>query len=212
MNYFEVLVEGGSDVPTVRELFERKFGLQEKIHFRIHPHKGRGRLPDNILAEADPKRPTLLDQLPAKLRGFSYLGRESCVVILVDADDTPPKQLLGELKAMLRRLPRKPENVVIRLAVEETESWFLADLGAVQKAFPKAKLQKLRNIPPDAIVGAWEMLADAIGIKRDEVTGRDKYGWAEKIAPYLNFDNPVSPSLESFVKDIQNNIDPNLMA
>lgn len=207
MNYFEVLVEGGSDVPTMRELFTRRFGLEEKIHFRIHPHKGRGRLPNNILAEPDPKHQTLLDQLPAKLRGFSYLGDDACVVVLVDADDTLCDQLLGELDLMLQRLPRKPNNVLFRLAVEETESWFIADTQAVQSAYPRAKLQRLRNIQPDAIVGAWEALADAIGAKRNEVTGADKFGWAEKIAPHLNFDTPFSPSLKELIKSLDECVD-----
>lgn len=206
MNYFEVLVEGGSDVPTMRELFTRKFGLEEKVHFRIHPHKGRGRLPNNILAEPDPKHQTLLDQLPAKLRGFSYLGDEACVVVLVDADDTPSDQLLGDLSAMLQRLPRKPKNVVFRLAVEETESWFIADTQAVLRAYPRAKVQRLRGIQPDAIVGAWEVLADAIGAKRADVTGADKYAWAEKIAPHLDFDLPTSPSLRELVEGVAANI------
>ena len=207
MNYFEVLVEGGSDVPTLRELFTRRFGLEEKVHFRIHAHKGRGRLPNNILAEPDRKHQTLLDQLPAKLRGFSYLGNEACVIVLVDADDTPSEELLGELDSMLRRLPRKPNNVLFRLAVEETESWFIADTQAVQSAYPRAMLQRLRNIQPDAIIGAWEALADAIGVKRKEVTGADKFGWAEKIAPHLDFDNPISPSLKELIDSVEGCID-----
>jgi hypothetical protein len=202
MKYFEVLVEGGSDVPTIRELLTRKFGLIEKVNFRIHPHKGRGALPTNPLAEPDPKRQTLLDQLPAKLRGFSYLGDDACIVVLVDADDTPCEQMLEDLTSMLQRLPKKPANVVFRLAIEETESWFIADIQALTTAYPKAKLQKLRNVQPDSIVGAWELLADAIGAKRKEVTGPDKFSWAEKIAPHLDFDNAASPSLRALVDGI----------
>lgn len=200
--YFEVLVEGSSDVPTIRELLIRKFGLDETTDFRIHPHKGRGAIPNNILAAPDPKRQTLLDQLPAKLKGFSYLGDEACVVVVVDADSTPPEDLLEELENMFQKLPRKPKNVVFCLAVEETESWFIADTQAVLKAYPKAKIQKLKNIPPDAVIGAWEAFADAIGLKRADVTGPEKFGWAEKVAPYLNFDDPVSPSLRSLINEL----------
>jgi hypothetical protein len=49
MTYFEVLVEGGSDVPALREILTRKFALEEGRDFRIHPHKGRGKLPVNPL-------------------------------------------------------------------------------------------------------------------------------------------------------------------
>ncbi len=202
MNYFEVLVEGSSDVPTIRELMTRRFGLEENVHFRIHPHKGRGKLPINPLGQPDLKHQALLDQLPAKLRGFSYLGDDACVVVIVDVDDTPCDQLLKELNDMLECLPRKPNRVLFRLAIEETESWFIADSHAVLKAYPKAKVQRLRSIQPDAVVGAWEVLAEALGAKREEVTGADKYVWAEKIAPHLDFDNPSSPSLKNLIDGI----------
>jgi hypothetical protein len=202
MSYFEVLVEGGSDVPAVQEIFTRKFGLQENVHFRIHPHKGRGKLPANPLANPDPKRQTLLEQLPAKLRGFSHQGDDTCVLVVVDVDDTPPTVLLAELNAMLAELSRRPKRVLFRLAIEETESWFIADDAAVLRAYPKAKVQKLRTIKPDAIIGAWEALAEAIGINPKEVTGIDKYSWATAIATHLDLDRPNSPSLKNLIESI----------
>lgn len=202
MTYFEVLVEGGSDVPAIREILTRKFGLNEENGFRIHPHKGRGNLPKDPLATPDPKHQALLDQLPAKLRGFSYLGDDVCVVVVVDVDNTPCDELEADLANMLTRLPRRPKRVLFSLAVEETESWFIADDAAVLKAFPKAKVQKLRSVRPDAIVGAWEMLADALGTKRIEVTGADKYVWAEAIAPHLDLEDPPSPSLKKLIEGI----------
>ena len=203
--FFEVLVEGGSDIPALREILIRKFGLEEKTHFRIHPHKGRGKLPDNPLARTDPRHQTLLGQLPAKLRGFSHLGDELCVIVVADVDDTPHLELLTELETMLESLPQRPRKVLFGLAIEETESWFIADTAAVLKAYPKAKLQRLREMQPDAIVGAWEALADAIGIKRKEIkeiTGADKYAWAQKIAAHLDLDNPPSPSLKKLIDGI----------
>jgi len=95
MTYFEVLVEGASDVPAVREVLVRRFGLVEGQDFRIHPHKGRGSLPANPLVRPDPRHQGLLHQLPAKLQGFGrYLGHEACVLVVVDADNTltlPPE-------------------------------------------------------------------------------------------------------------------------
>jgi hypothetical protein len=203
MTYFEVLVEGASDVPVVRQLLTRRFNLVEGENFRIHPHKGRGKLPTNLLAHPDPKHQTLLHQLPAKLRGFSYIGDEGCVLVVVDADDDSPVELLTSLSNMLDRLPTKPPRVMFRLAVEETESWFLADEDAIRSAFPRARLQRLRNLEPDQIVGAWDVLADALKVKRSEVTGADKFQWAEAIAPYLDIDNPRSPSLKELADGVE---------
>ncbi len=206
MIWFEVLVEGASDVPAVRDVLTRHFGLVENVQFRIHRHKGRGNLPDDLLGQPDPKQQTLLHQLPAKLKGFSHLGDEACVVVLVDVDRDPCHELLAQLDAMLARLPRRPPRVLFRLAIEETESWFIADVEAVATAYPKAKQPKLRGIVADDIVGAWEKLADALDIKPSEVTGADKYAWAERISPHLNLKEPHSPSLRKFIAGISREV------
>lgn len=206
MTRFEVLVEGVSDVPAVREVLTRQFGLVEGQDFRIHPHRGRGKLPLNPLAMPDPRQPTLLHQLPAKLQGYSHWGPDVCVLVVIDADDTPCSELLAELRAMLLQLPKRPQRVLFRLAVEETESWFIADLQAVRSAFPNAKLQRIRDIAPDSIVGAWERLAEAVGTPAQRGSPVDKVGWARRIAPYLDLQNPPSPSLAKFIEGVAREI------
>lgn len=206
MTWFEVLVEGASDVPTVRHVLARHFGLVEEVNFRIHKHKGRGNLPNDLLGQPDPKQQTLLHLLPAKLRGWSYFGDDACVVVLIDADDDPCHDLLAQLNSMLARLPKRPPRVLFRLAIEETESWFIADVNAVLAAYPKARTQKLRRIAADEIVGAWEELATAVGIKTTEVTGADKYAWAERISPHLNLKDPRSPSLRKFIEGMSREV------
>lgn len=201
MRYFEVLVEGAADEPVVREVLTRKFGLCENENFRIHAHKGKGALPKNPLARPDPMHQGLLDQLPAKLRGWSHLDEEACVLVLVDVDDTHCRDLLRDLQEMLRGLPKRPANVLFRLAVEETESWFIADQKAVKKAFPKARLNKLPK-KPDVVIGAWEKLAEALGKDHKTVAGPDKYRWAQAISPHLDLDSPPSPSLGKLIAGI----------
>ena len=49
----EVLVEGASDVPAIKEVLQRKLGLVENAQFRIHPHRGKGKLPANPLKKPD---------------------------------------------------------------------------------------------------------------------------------------------------------------
>jgi len=204
MTRFEVLVEGAADVPAVREIMRRRFGLEEGKDFSIHSHQGIGKLPANPLAHPDPKHRGLLDQLPAKLRGYAHWGEDICVVVLVDVDDTPCVQLLAELENMLQQLPKKPNQVLFRLAIEETESWFIADAPAIKKAFPKAKLHKLPN-HPDAIVGAAERLAESLG-HSGRISGPDKFHWAERIAPHLDLNHPRSPSLNKFIEGIERHL------
>ncbi len=205
MTWFEVLVEGASDVPVVREVLQRRFKLIEHQHFRIHPHQGKGELPANPLATPDRNKRQLLHQLPAKLRGYGKSAPDAVVLVVVDADKTPCTQLLAELKGMLAKLPTRPARVLFRLAIEETESWFIADTVAVQKAFPKAKVAALKKLKSDAVVGAWERLAESIGSTGS--SGTDKRRWAEQICPHLDLDNPRSPSLGKLISGVARELD-----
>jgi len=202
--FIKVLTEGASDVPVVREVLSRYFGLNEHVDFSIHAHRGRGKIPLNPLAQPDPKHRGLFDQLPAKLRGFGkWMGEQDLVLVLADVDNDDCVQLLADLNAILISLPTKPPRVLFRLAIEETESWFLADMDAVKTAFPNAKIALIQNIQPDGLVGAWEKLAECLGRKSTEVTGKDKTYWAEQIAPHLNFDMPFSPSLGKLISGLK---------
>lgn len=200
MIFFEILLEGTSDVPVVKEIVTRRFLLKEDIHFRIHPHRGKGTLPQNPLAKPDPKCRGLLDQLPAKLRGYSYLPDGYCVIVLVDADSTDCKELKKSLVDLYEKLDKRPGCVLFRIAVEEIESWFLADSNAVQSAYPRSKTSR---IPPDSIIGAWERLAEVLGLNPQDCDGGDKYEWSASISPHLNLDQPKSPSLKAFINGIK---------
>jgi len=200
--FIEVLTEGTSDVPAVLEVLTRKFRLVTNVDFRIHPHRGRGKLPANPLARPDKKQFGLLDQLPAKLRGFGrYMDEHSLVLVLIDVDDDDCRALLQRLQMLLNQLPHKPPKILFRLAIEETESWFIADPDAVKRAFSSATISIIRDIPPDAIIGAWEKLAECIGEK--DGSPPSKLRWAQEIVPYLDLDNPRSPSLRRFISGLQ---------
>jgi Domain of unknown function (DUF4276) len=204
VKFVEVFCEGGSDVPAVREILQRRFGLLEDEHFRIHPHRGKGKLPalDHLPLPTDQ---TLLGQLPIKLKN---LGRQEhggfgvVVAVIVDADDQPPNSLRTQLEQMLKALPSRPRCCVFGIAVEETESWFVADPDAVKAAFPKAKANELAKIEKDAISGAWESLARAIGRDPAHCGGLDKTSWATAIAPHLTLTPAASPSLQKVIRDL----------
>ncbi|MFN7927027.1 MAG: hypothetical protein U0Y68_03625 [Blastocatellia bacterium] len=196
--FFEVLLEGDADAPVVKEIFQRKFQLQEHTNFRLHPHRGKGKLPGNPLSRPDPKHQALLDQLPAKLRGYAQVPSHLCIIVLVDVE----YDHCVTLKTSLLTLQPRPRCTLFRIAIEETESWFIADPDAIKKAFPKAKTKTLVNIPPDSICGAWEKLAEALGRKPKDCSGEDKHEWATKIAPHLDLDFPKSPSLRHFIEGV----------
>lgn len=202
MTYFHVLVEGHADLPVVQEILQRRFGLVANKDFQVHPHRGKGKLPIYPNNPPAPQLQGLLDLLPAKLRAWVDLPAEHVVVVLVDADQDNCVELKARLVAMYEGLQKKAGTVLFRIAVEEAESWLIADSQAVRTAYPRAKIQKIATLSPDSVVGAWECLAEAIGRKPRDCNPADKHEWAKIIMPHVNLDNPKSPSLRAFVDGI----------
>lgn len=198
--FFHILVEGLSDVPAVREIMCRRIGVTEGAHFRVHPHKGKGALPKTLKAIPDS---TLLGQLPATLRAYAQKGQDHCIVVLVDADRNDCKTLKKKMLSMWKKLTPKPPKVLFRIAIEEIESWFIADCGAVSAAYPSANTMHISTIPPDSVIGAWEELAKALGLIPSNCSGADKEDWANAISPKLDLNNPKSPSLAAFIGGIE---------
>lgn len=204
MTWVDVLVEGESDVPILREVLRRRFELDEGEHFRVHPHRGRGRLPARPLARPDPVRRGLLDRLPAVLRAYGKREMpDAVVVVVVDADRDDCRRLKADLLAMLDALPERPERVLLRVAVEEIESWIIADAEAVLATWPHANLRCLPGPPHDRVCGAWEALARTLGRRPETCTGQDKLVWATAVAPRLNLDDPPSPSLRALISGLE---------
>ncbi len=199
---FHVLVEGSSDEPTVKEILNRRFGLVHGSQFQIHPHGGKGKLPENPDAKPSPTNRTLLAQLPATLRAYSVKGNKVCVVVLVDQDDDDCVQLLADLQAMLAGLKKRPANVLFRIAMEEIEAWFLADRAAVLAAYGEANFKGITKKDTDLIDDPSDVLASCLGVSLP-CTGQMKAEWAESIVPHLNLKKPKSPSLAKFIEGIR---------
>jgi hypothetical protein len=121
------------------------------------------------------------------------------VVVLMDVD----REDCLDLKRYLLSLKPRPSNTKFRIAVEELESWFLADRDAIRRAFPRARLDRIPNGPPDQVIGAWECLARVLRMDPAKVTGVEKTEWAQAIAPHLDLDNPPSPSLRAFIEGLR---------
>lgn len=173
-----VLVEGDSEQALLKGWLPR---LLPGHSFTVIRHRGKGRLSRGSLKVPDIRREGLLDQLPAKLRAY---GREldpatDRVLVLVDADNDPCSELKQRLLEVLESCDPRPV-VLFRLAIEETEAFYLGDPAAIREAFPGARLQRMKNYSQDSICGTWELFKKVIG---DPV--EDKVEWAERMAPYL---------------------------
>lgn len=195
------LVEGPADVAFLENLLPR---LIPAHSFQIYPHQGRGKLPGDLDAKADPMRRGLLDNLPAKLRawGRQFQSETDRVVVLVDLDDGDCAELLARLRRALDSIHPRPETL-LRLAIEEVESWYLGDRSAIKKAFPSAKLRKLDAWEPDSIGGTWERFMEVIGATSD-----DKVAWGEAMGALIHVEEPLeshnrSPSFVKFCRRVR---------
>ena len=197
-----ILVEGRAEEAFLKQWLPR---FLPEHSFIVIPHQGKGRLSANPKKKPDPKQRGLLDQLPAKLRGFgkSLKTDTDRVVVLVDLDDQNCLDLKSRLKLLLAYCDPAP-IVLFRIAIEETEAFFLGDPPAIKKAFRSAKVGKIKKYEQDSICGTWEFLRDVIGAPSES---EDKVSWAQAIGQHLTAEwrgrkANKSPSFRAFCKGL----------
>ena len=208
--HFEVLVEDESGSVALEHLLEKILGPNGPVHsWKVHAYKGLGRIPRNLRGVTDPKKRILLDRLPRLLRGYGRslksLSQPAAVVVVVDLDTRNCRDFKQELLAMLNACRPRPKTL-FRIAIEESEAWFLGDRAAVKAAYPGAKDSVLNGYVQDSICGTWEVLADAVrpgGAARLKASGYPETGiakreWAKKIAPHVDVDRNRSRSFQVF--------------
>ena len=212
--HFEILVEDQSGKKALDVLVPKIIGDDHTI--KIHPYKGIGRIPRNLNGKTDPNKRILLDQLPRLLRGYgkafdAYPSNYSAAVIVIcDLDDKCLKDFRKELQKILNACRPRPETRFC-IAIEEGEAWFLGDIFAIKKAYPRAKTTILNTYTNDSICGTWEHLADAVFEGGSQALlekgwpaiGVEKSFWSEKITPYMDVENNESPSFCYFRENIR---------
>jgi len=131
-----------------------------------------------------------------KLRG--YRNPDAIFIILRDQDSADCKEVKKNLKHKCAEAD-KPQTIV-RIACHEMESWYLADLKAVEKAFSKTGLssrqndKKFRN--PDRLGSPSKEL-------KSLVPEYQKINGSRMISPYLNIENKRSRSFYHFIDSIK---------
>lgn len=214
--HFEILVEGQSELTALSVLMSKILGEYGKLHtWKIHKHRGIGKIPAHPDAKPNKNDPSLLHNLPAKLRAYgSAGGNDVIVVVLLDLDDHPDcVSLKQELTNLLIFCPQKPKTL-FRIAIEELEAWFLGDQQAIKQAYPNAKQEALDSYVQDSQCGTWEKLAEAVypgGLAALEKHGKrsvklleQKRIWAKEISPCLDIEKNQSPSFRYFRDGIRN--------
>lgn len=154
---------------------------REKVDWLAFAHQGKSDLEKSV---------------PRKLR--SWGAPHDRFVIMRDNDGGD----CGALKEKLRGLARdKPvEDVLIRIVVQELESWFLGDFDAIGSGYPTFDVEKFRNRAkyrdPERVANASEELGKLI-------PGYRKTTGAGRIAPHLSPTENRSRSFQAFVSGLR---------
>lgn len=135
-------------------------------------------------------------QLVRRMRG--YRTPHARFVILRDQDAEDCEDVKKRLVRLCRQSAR-PDSLV-RIACRELESWYLADLQAVQRGLRMDGLAKLQDKSkyrdPDSIQSPSRQLARIAPIYQ-------KVGGSRAIGPYLNPENTRSSSFAVFIAGIR---------
>ncbi|HHU53785.1 MAG TPA: DUF4276 family protein [Clostridiaceae bacterium] len=207
----EILTEDKSSVPVLSQIVGELLPAYQNLISKVNilPHRGKGRLPDDINQKPKAFASSLLDLLPAKIRAYHkvYSDQEIILVIVLDADNDDAGEIYRNIEYVVRKeAPNK--YFVIGIPTEETEAWLLGDTNALLKAYPDIKTTILDHYQQDSICGTWEVLARAIMGSGAEnliqigypAVGAYKHLWAEKISRNMKIANNKSASYQDFVK------------
>jgi len=211
MMHFEILTEDQSGGKAMDILVPKLLG--NDITYRILPYRGIGRIPKGLRPQSDASKRILLDQLPKILRGYSHNPHSGIIVIICDLDDKDKEQFLSELHGIKESCAPKL-RIFFCLDIEEFEAWYLGDLAAIRKAYPRAKNTVLNNYVSDSICGTWELLADAVykGGRKElvkkgwQAVGEQKSVWAKTISPHMIVEDNLSPSFKEMHLQLQSTL------
>lgn len=139
----------------------------------------------------------LLSKLPARFRAYaSWLPEDARLIVLIDRDRNDCRALKQKIldmarEAKLRTTTRgsQPRQVLVRIAIEELESWFFGDTEALRSAFPRLPktLDKRASFrDPDAIPNVWEQLEKVLQDAGYFRTGLPKIKCAREVAAHMD--------------------------
>jgi len=135
-------------------------------------------------------------QISRKLRGYN--NPDATFIILRDQDSADCNEVKTSLKQKCTEA-NKP-HAIVRIACHELESWYLADLAAVEKAFDKPKLSSRQNEKRFRNPDRLESPSKELKLLAPEY---QKINGSRMIAPYLNIENTRSRSFYHFVRAIK---------
>lgn len=162
-------------IEILPKILPEGFVLNENYFLR--PHQGKSDLRKSI---------------PNKVKAFSNSHEEVKIVILHDQDSHDCVELKRQIRELCHQIGNCP--TLIRIICKELEAWYLGDMKAIQKVYPRFKADnykgkvKFRN--PD-ICNASDELKKIISDFQKGFASRE-------ISKFMDIDNNISDSFNQF--------------
>lgn len=161
-------------------------------------------------------KPDLLTKLPERLRGYSKRSIPDLrIVVLIDRDNDNCRALKRKVEGIIHNSHIVPVHsqsnagsmkILTRIAIEEIEAWFLGDMMAIRKAYPRVPdhLEKRKGLrSPDEIKGGtWEYLERILQKHGYYRGGLEKIRAASEIAIYMEPSRNRSRSFQAFCQGL----------
>ena len=156
-------------------------GYELNANCFLRPHQGKSDLKKSI---------------PNKIRLFSDFHIPSKIIIIQDQDSNDCIKLKNSLLELCRKNGICP--VLIRISCRELENWYLGDMAAIEKVYPKFKAKshkykaKFRNV--DNCFGSHEL---------ERIVDKFQKGYASKNIPkYMDLKKNKSNSFNQLISGV----------
>lgn len=135
-------------------------------------------------------------QLVGRIRG--YLRPDARFIVIRDQDSGDCHSIKASLVEKCRQAGR--EDALVRIVCRELESWYLADLKAVEEGF---ELKGLAKKQAKAKYRDPDLLASPNRTLRELVSSYQKIGGSRVIGPHMDLNNTRSASFSAFISGIR---------
>lgn len=85
----------------------------------------------------------LQKQLPSKIRAYHYYNKPCKVIVIQDQDSNDCIELKQKIQQLITE--SAPIDHLIRIACHELEAWYIGDMDAIEKLYPKFKAASHQN-------------------------------------------------------------------
>ncbi|GHV08569.1 hypothetical protein AGMMS50229_17190 [Campylobacterota bacterium] len=177
------LVEEKSMAVFLQGLLPRLFSMVDREHFLCIAHEGKSDLEKSI---------------PKKLRTFRNQNQDDRFMIVRDNDGANCQIIKQRLLSLCSAA--QSNDVLVRIACQELESWYLGDFSALEKVYGKCsvkeKTKKRFTKNPDAINSPSNEL-------RRMFKSFEKIGCARELSQLLTEENNTSHSFHVLIDGIR---------